>query len=176
MTSETTWKEKIVTARKLRGKTAAIVYDRIVLLDAVFDDADFRNENDFDDIQAVEHLDAEIGDLAADFLTLRRVLKLSPNKKEWAGRDLRRMIAETLEADRESSKSEGPVKTYRRATLAELDKALEEKELAETRLVIVERRNRELEENNRLLREEVAGLQGRIHELERIVNRDLAAA
>lgn len=176
MTSQRQWKQKMLEARKLRGKTAGIVWQRVKLLVEVFDDQDYRSDNgDLDDMAAAEKLSGELGDVAADFFMLRRVLDRMPLKSDWEGKDLRKMIAEVRELDKKDDNKE-PRSPRRTATVKQLDGVQQERDVAEKRLTIAESTLAELRSENRQLREELAVARGRIEELEKALNRELVAS
>jgi len=167
------WKKKLFKSRELRGKTAEIVYDRITLLVEIYDDDQFRQDSgDPDDLSAATLLDAEVGDLCADFLELRCVLDSFPNKGDWTDKNLKKLVAAALDGSRTRRKSK---KSERRTvTLKEHEKIQVKAGEAEARAAqlgrVLDESQKDMEtlrQENQSLREDLAEARGRIRELER---------
>lgn len=183
------WKSNILEARKIRGKSMDLLYDRMTLLCQTFDDLDFREENGFDDdLEAAEYLDKEVDEFQtigsrSPFLTLRALIQRFPDKSQWSGNSLRAMLQKMDEESQQAREHDPPARQARRATIKELEDAVKRAEYAETTVRNLqertEQRKTELERalaRIRELEDENATLRGRISELERIVNRQLIAA
>lgn len=159
MPTAVAWKQKLIKAEDMRQSSVASIYDRAKLLNDVFDDTEFRDDNNLDDLRAAEVLDSYLTDVAASFLELRSVLEMFPNRDQWAQRDLKKMIAEMM--DRKASEAPADTGAVRRKRVTRADfEALEQErdELAA--------RVEQLLAENRELRDQLAVTNFRLAELE----------
>jgi hypothetical protein len=94
------WRIKINEARELRKKGSELLYDRVALLAACYDDADFRQWHVDEGTNELDYLDEELSDVAATFLTMKAVLDANPNKEDWIRHNVRDLIALVLDSQK----------------------------------------------------------------------------
>lgn len=164
------WKLKLEKARELVGKSNAGLYDRVKLLVEVYEDPDFLDFHDNVYDKAEAELDKALGDYGICFLDAMDIMKHFPKKAEWKGGNLREMLAEAVQARINSRREKAP-KSKRKGPVAhkEYEKVLKAKEAADQRIKSLEEDNLRLREENRKLTAEVARNEGRIAELERVL-------
>lgn len=177
------YKDKLLQARKMMGRSGLALYDRMRILMEVFDDRIFRTEENIaDDLKADEYLTAGyLRDVSSwSFLELRSLMQFAPDKSQWGTGDLRRLMAECIEANRPKREERA---TRTRVTAEELEAARSQAKHAEARAKYVETELLETKKSyeqlcveNRELREELAHAKGRIAELERMLTRQLQPA
>lgn len=182
-----TWKELLTEARGLSGELCDVVYRRTKLLAEIFSDQDWRNDVGLrDDFAAADWLDGEFRDLGLTFMQCRALLEEWPEAKRWKQGDLLGMWEELREkrrvADEERPKTKRTIVTKQMyADLEDEKEELEvrnrylERELQSTHAT-VESELEQLRRRNRELEEQCATLRGRIQELERLLDRQEAAA
>jgi len=105
------WELKMHEARALRRQGAAILFDRIALLIACYDDVEFRAWHEAAGTNELDFLDEELSDTALTFIALRSVMTAYPNRAEWIQHNIRELIALTMAAEAEASaadKEQGP--------------------------------------------------------------------
>jgi hypothetical protein len=91
------WEAAINRQRELRRRGSELLYDRVKLLCNVYEDTEFHDwcrENGMTDL---EYLDAELSDVACEFMTLKAVFVSHPSVEDWVGGDIRKLIAEAME-------------------------------------------------------------------------------
>lgn len=101
------WEVKMNQQRKLKAKGAEVLFERVSICVACFEDPEFVDwcvENGTD---SLEFLDEELSDTAVNFSTLAKVLETFPTKEEWVKHNIRTMIAMVLE-DQKSKKDGEP--------------------------------------------------------------------
>lgn len=156
-----TWQKMLAQAREMRGQAGAALYDRMQLLVNVFEDADWRIRNgNFSEDEWMGLLDEEVSDVFLSFGELRDMLIYAPERSQWSDGRLDKLRAEMIESrkrGRQAAKDNGE------STGGATRKSLKEKYT-------------ELETENQRLVRELAKAEGRIEELERIVNGELAVA
>ena len=169
------YKQKLIVASQMQAQTKGSIYDRVKILNEVFEDRDFRAEaGNLDDFKADDHLSRYVNDTGFSFLQLRAILEHFPDRAAWEQGLLAEMYDEMRDAKARRNRAERePAATpRRRVTAAEYDKLAEEK----ARMEVLVRQTREqihqATDHADELRAEVARLQARIAELER-ENRDL---
>lgn len=167
------YKKKLIVASELRAKGREALHERVSLLVAVFEDREFRSDNQqFDDLKAAELLDSYLEDTALSFLEARAVLQTYPKFDQWTGKTVRELYESALESSRLSDDVK-PRATPRRVTL----KMFEEEQLgrreAESEGRQLKKKLSDLEAENKQLIRDLAKAEGRISELERIVRREL---
>lgn len=171
--AETSYKAKLLNARAMRGKGGFAAYDRVTLLNGVFDDRDFRADiGNVDDFRAADVLNEYTEDLALRFLELRAMLEHYPERSQWKDGKLRTMYDEMRAARNVDAE---PTKRQRQSVTREQYDALQnDKQHAEARAKFLDgelsqRQNRlaELERENAQLKQALARAEGRIEELER---------
>lgn len=175
--SEATYKAKLLNAKSMRGKGGFAAYDRVTLLNSVFDDRDFRADiGDVDDFRAAAVLSDYTEDLAFKFLELRAMLGYYPERAQWKDGKLRTMYEEMRVAQRAADAD--PRKRSRTVvTREQYDAVSADKDHAEARAKFLDgelARSRDriadLERENGDLKHALARAEGRIEELERRIN------
>lgn len=136
-TKTANWRNKLDAARALAKQGAALVYDRVVLLRDVYDDAAFLNDCDRRDASPLEELNDEVADTAMTFVTLQAMLDKFPNREDWEARRLQDMAAEIVVArSKTKSKDAGRLswkKKYQQL-LSEFEALQRKHEILEARL------------------------------------------
>lgn len=169
-----TYKQKLIEALEMKKRGREAIYERIGLLVSVFDDREFRaDNNDLDDIKASEILDGYLEDTALSFLEARAVFLTFPKFSQWQGKTLRDLYESSLESAR-GGEEETTRQTRRRATLADLETERQARMSAEAESRNLKKQVEELDATNRTLIRENAKLEGRINELERVMKREFA--
>lgn len=92
--SKAKWLLRINQARELRKQGAAILFQRVSLLNECYENEDFRAWCAANNHVDLGFLDAELEDVACDFLTLKAVLANYPAETDWKKNNLRNMMAE----------------------------------------------------------------------------------
>lgn len=105
MATKKKWELKLHQARELRKQGSEILFDRITLLVACYDDEGFRKWCADSETDELNYLDEEVSDVAATFLTLKAVLAEFPTKEEWLKHNIRVMIA-TVIANQKDAREE----------------------------------------------------------------------
>lgn len=166
--SETGYKQLLIEARKLRGRSGLQAYRRAKLLCQVFDDLDFRADcGNLDDFQAAAILDEYVEDLCVSFLDLRRILHRFPKPKAWSEGRLTRLYNEAMKIDEQEKPLSGKSRPANPETRQRLETQLVEarKELARREAVKVSEvdqlraRISELEAENASLRQRITELE-----------------
>lgn len=101
MAKTKTWTQKIAQHDSLAMEGAGLLYDRVKLLMEVHDDPEFRSDMQAREQDVYEFLDQKVGDTGQPYLVLVAVMDEFPDKRQWQGQLLQRMIAEIMERDRE---------------------------------------------------------------------------
>ena len=178
-----TWQQNLAQAREMRGQAGASLFDRLKLLNAVFEDADWRvRTGKTDEGQWLDMLDEEVADAFLPFAELRDMLLYAPERAQWSDGKLTELRAKMHEdRRRQRSESAAPQPQRKRVTADDL-KAVEREKAQSKALYLdgecksLQERLKELEVENRRLTRELAKAEGRISELERMVKGELAAA
>ncbi len=170
--TEKRWKKALLEARQQADRGLTCLFRQTKLLIEIFDDAEFRADAGLrDDLQAAEWLDAEFPNAPLKFLEMRAILQAFPEEKDWREQSLQEMFASI-----KPSKPEGQVQHARMSIKkADYEKACEERDHYKARAKYLDEQVAELEADRDTHRQEIAKLKGRIHELERLVARELAA-
>ncbi len=156
----TGWKKKLAQAKDLRKQAAALIYDRVSLLVAVFDDPDFLADEGLDQLSAARRLDAEVADVCAGFLELKATLEFYPDRKQWIGRNLQLMVAEVMEAeDKAHAANHEPRKRAKRHTKAEFESLESERDRLKIQVA-------DLKSENDAMREEIGAIKSDFSRLE----------
>lgn len=167
------YKKKLIAASELRTQGRAALFQRATLLVEVFEDREFRADNDqFDDLKAAELLDSYLEDTAATFLEVRAILQTFPTLEQWKGKTIRELYESALESSRASSEEKTRA-TPRRITIKQFEGEQQARKEAEAEVRNLKKQITELEASNRKYIRENAQLEGRITELERIARREL---
>lgn len=186
------WQRMWEQAKTLTGQAGLAAYDRAKLLTAIFNDTKFRDAHPTeDDHQLGDRLNELCEDLAMKFWRLKQLVEHFPAREQWAEGKLETMLA-TMLAERKAASDEGrQPATQHRVKRADYEKLADEKahvesklkhfeqmhsETVETKQQIIDRQATEIVE----LRRQLAVAEGRIAELERqierVMDRELAAA
>ena len=88
------WEMKMHEARALRKQGLSVLHQRVKLLVACSQDAEFLAWCDDTSTDAQEYLDNEVADTCTDFTTLALVLKHVPRADQWKNRNLRELVLE----------------------------------------------------------------------------------
>lgn len=107
---EKTWEVKMHEAREMRKKGAGLLYDRVALLIACYEDDEFRAWHETNGTNELDFLDEELSDTAVGFLTFRAVMNSYPKRTEWITHNIRELIALTIAAESEKKKRDGDEK------------------------------------------------------------------
>lgn len=181
MQSKQSYKNTLQEILKLKSANASKLYERVQLLVAVFHDRDYRLDlGNVDDFKAADTLDVYLDDTPFGFLDLAAVLKHFPSRKEWTQTSLRELHAKACEL----SKPESPVRKSRpAATLKQVEELETAKKAAEGQVKFLQTQLQEtrltydeLLAENRDLRKQLHIAEGRIAELEKLLQRDFATA
>lgn len=108
--SQKTWEVKMHEARAMRKKGAGLLFDRVALLIACYDDAEFRAWHESEGTNELDFLDEELSDTAVGFLTFRAVMNSYSKRNEWVDHNIRELIALTIAAENEKKKRDGDEK------------------------------------------------------------------
>ena len=98
------WEVNMHEARELRKKGAGLLYDRVALLIACYDDGEFRAWHEANGTNELDFLDEELSDTAVGFLSLKAVMASNPNREDWIKHNVRDLIATTMAAEAEGKK------------------------------------------------------------------------
>lgn len=171
MTDTKNFKELLLEARKLRGKSGENAWKRAKILCQIFEDRDFRDSvGAVDDFKAAEMLNAEVEDLCLTFLQLRQIFIEFPKKSDWADGRLKTLYEKAKSKPVEES--DKPKRSVNRITKKEHEQVLREKEEAIARANYSDRQRAELLEKLEQLQGENNQLRGRISELERLLSKE----
>lgn len=181
--SKATYKEILIKVLEMQSKSASDLYQRATLLVVVFDDSEFRADaGNADDHKAADMLDRYVGDSAYSFLQLRAMLIAEPKREAWKTKTLR----EIWDAASRKAEVTGAATATRRAVkLKDFEQVQLERDSLQSQLAHTRKSGEEtIEELRSLLRQreqeiaelkrEIAVAQGRIEELERMVEREFA--
>lgn len=98
------WESKLHEQRQIKKKSAGMLFDRVSLLIACYEDDDFRAWHEQQGTNELDFLDEELSDTAVGFLTFRAVMNSYPKRDEWIKHNIRELIALTLAAEKEKKK------------------------------------------------------------------------
>lgn len=114
------WELKLHEAREMRKRGSELLFDRVSLLVACYDDDAFRSWCSETETNEVDYLDAELNDTAATFMTLKAVLHQYPVREEWVKHNIRDLIAQVLaeQAEKTKRERENPKPTWKERALA----------------------------------------------------------
>jgi hypothetical protein len=166
-----TTEQKLAKLKTLRDSAGKTTFERIKLACAVYEDRDWVGHF-ADDAAAEAHLQEEyLADLCGtvSFLDCYRILQAVPQEEDWkrCKFNLRRLYA--LMEERQPTPKE-PRSERRRPMKADDAEALQEDlKNAEVTIKRREDESRKLYDENEQLRQKVARLEGRIEELERML-------
>lgn len=112
MVEKVKWELKLAEARKLRSNSSEIIFQRIQLLDEVYQDLAFRDWCRSAGKDAVLELDKCVDDLPVEynFLVLQAIYRKNPKRQTWIKLGLRRLYAALAE---EQAKQRVPVEGER---------------------------------------------------------------
>lgn len=176
MSSKTKWTMTLRKVDEMIAASNASLYDRVKLLCQVWDDQDFIAHHNGDVDAAEKHLNQKLGDYAIGFFEARSLLKHKPRRGDWEGGSIRQILAEALDAERQSRKQEavdqpqrkGPVpRKEHEQVLQQLERVTERNEQQADEIGSLRAKIAELEREN-------ATLRGRVEQLEKMVGRAAA--
>lgn len=180
------WEQLLQKSKELRGKSNGLLFDRAKLLVEVWNDGEYLAFHKGDLAKAEDYLDAEVGDYGLCFFDLKAMLESFPKRAQWEKANLRELLAQALEmvaVERKERQADSVPVIRQRVTRKEYEEAVAETARVEKRAELYEseadklrRRVMELEAENRNLVAENARLEGRISELERMLNRQRVTA
>lgn len=96
MTKEKSWRVFMEEQRKLRKKGAALICQRIKLLQTIEKDQGFVAWCEDTGTNTYAVLDEELMDVGFDYLTLSKVLECFPSEESWQDRPLQKLVAEAV--------------------------------------------------------------------------------
>lgn len=161
------YKHKLIRAKELQGNACAILYDRISLLVEVYNDPQFHEFENLDEFTAASRLDAYLTDVAENFITLKAVLELFPERETWEKRTFRELLAHARGvAEEKRRKAREPQVAAHRVTKQELKQVAEERDDAIKVAESAQETAAELRRENDRLKKELAVAEYRIKELE----------
>lgn len=112
------WEIKMLQARELRKKGAELLYDRVVLLVACYDDKEFLAWHEQQGTNELDFLDEELSDTACTFMTFKSVLASFPKRDEWSTHNIRELIALTIAAEKIEKEDNGKRVSWKERALA----------------------------------------------------------
>lgn len=89
----TQWKAVWLKVNRQYKGLRADLWEITTLLNEIFDDAEFRAENNLrDDFAAAEWFDSRLPELPVDFMDLRKIMESYPAKNDWRDQKLSVML------------------------------------------------------------------------------------
>lgn len=114
------WEMAMKEQRELRTQGASLLYKRVKLLIECYDSQEFQAWCKEQDIVDLDYLDAELADVACDFLTLKAVMDSNSDESTWQRCNIRDLIAEVIaEQKAKRDNQEQRVSWKERAMMAE---------------------------------------------------------
>jgi len=160
------WKQWLQEVERLNAEIGRSLYERARLLVAIFEDAEFRAENDLaDDFKAADWLQSHNPGSGFTVLDYRRMLAFQAAPEQWA--DPLKLWDEMRAAEKanaETSKCKSPARWS--CTKAEVEHLQRREAWLEKELATRDQRIRELEGQLARLHKELAIRDQRIRELE----------
>lgn len=175
MAKRSGYKKKLINVSELKASGIERLHERVKLLVEVFEDHDFRTDINGDDFAMSAALDKYVDDCALSFLELRSVLQSFPDPDEWKKTSLRQLYANAVSRSSAPNVAGDEPKPERRSvTIKQFDELSDrlKDESCRANSLFVE--ITELRSENRRLLAENARLEGRIAELERMSDRQMA--
>jgi predicted nucleic acid-binding Zn-ribbon protein len=152
------YKTNLLEARKLRERSGANAYKRIVLLSRVYHDEEFRADNDvLDDLKLADLLDDYVDDLCLSFLELEKLLEYYPRKEQWADGKIWKMRQKMISGNRLAPSAKRSPK--QRQIEDQLTQARREKVRQRAIIDQLMARIKQLEEENEALNVKIAELE-----------------
>jgi len=107
MTAEgTKWELKMHQARQLRREGAGILYDRVSLLVACYEDKEFQAWHEANGTSDLQFLDDELTDTGLTFWTLKETLAMFPSREDWVKHNTSLLVALAMKAEADRRKRE----------------------------------------------------------------------
>jgi len=139
------WKQHLLEARQHYGRLNASLWRWTKAMAAVFDDAEFRADNQLrDDFAAAAWIDQEFPGLPFGFLELRAILTVFPEEKSWRNAKLSDLWDRARDTARLAD--DRPRRTISRITKAEHQAVVEERDFWKARAEYLEKENSKLKE------------------------------
>lgn len=185
MATKTGYKKLLLKAKELMGQAGLLAFDRAKLLTEVFNDRDFRADlGNADDWKAADALNEFCRDLALKFDRLRQLIEHFPDRGQWATGDLEGMLARMIEdkrgEEREANAPAAKVNRIKREEFEAVQQQVAHEQARAKHLESVVSAKREeiqwLREENAELKHKLAVAEGRLTELERLLDRQQLAA
>lgn len=172
------YKTLLIEARRLREEAGSNAYERAKLLVGVFADSDFRADyQQYDDAKLAEELDQYVDDLALDFLQLKALYERFPSSSDWEDGRINKLYRTLIEekANEQRRKANNDVRpVVERVTKKDVAQLRDQLQRAEVRVgenalraETAENEVQSLRAENAALKAKIARLEGRIEELER---------
>lgn len=149
MVKRQSWSQRIAEHDRLAKDGAGLLYERVRLLVTVHDDPEFRSAMAARNEDVYDFLDLKCGDTGQTYLTLAAVLDVFPDKADWEGQLLHKLLAKVMLADEQrraegKQESEGGAarkswKQLYEELKASFDEVVREKEILSARLDQLER-------------------------------------
>ena len=154
-----TWEKNLERGRRLAGKGRTTLFERVAVLSKVFDDADFKQDMLKDGKNPGEVLSEVCEDTCCNFTELYQMLKMFPQKEQWASGNLMEMkiaLIDSVRSRNGKNKEESKVNGRRDRSLSWKRKFLS----LEVKYKILEERCRQQEKEIQHLRQVIkdAGL------------------
>lgn len=182
MSRKVKWEIVLRNVDELIKQSNAGLYERVVLLQQVWDDPEFLAFHKSDVDEAEDHLNQKLGDYGITFFDAAAMLKHFPDRAEWASSSIRDLLAKALDLESSARTRHEAPKPERKKPIARDEHERIKSEL-ETQVQILGKRSESLADEcsrlrseNQELRRENAELRGRLQELERVLKRQLAEA
>ena len=170
MAKQQNYKQKLLYVSEIKATGLTQLHQRVRLLVEVFEDQVFRADIGGDDYALATALDAYVDDCALTFLELRSVMQAYPEATQWERAKLRSLYTDATAKER-PAKDDEEKPARRTATVKELDElSLKLKDAEFVGKTLTEEVSELRQENRRLLAEN-ARMEGRISELERMIER-----
>lgn len=172
------WEVALKKVDSLIAASNATLYERVTLLKQVWDNADFLAYHRQDIDKAEQHLNAKLGDYGLTIFDCLALLKQFPHRENWEAGKLRQMLATALEAEELSRANAAGPKAERKGPIArsEFEKLEDSLRHMNSRADSLAEENGRLRSENAQLRSDLDHARGQIRELERILEKQLAAA
>lgn len=193
-----TWTQKLARNKELVRKGAAALWERARLLVEVYEDAEFLSDCRQHRTNPEDRLDSELSDTGYwTFAAIRKVFKAYPKRKQWEDRAPVKLLADILTAEaeerrRQQAEDDKPI-TRNRVSQKDLETVQNQLAVSKARedsireelsrqtqthrseLEMLQEENEQLREENAELQRKLERANGRIEELELLLDRQHAS-
>lgn len=171
------WKRLWLKAAALTGRMTVTLYRRTKLLVAVFEDAEFRADNDLrDDEQIGDYIDDHFPPLGLTFLQLRYLLQRYPKESQWKGANLAGLYAGARAADSAGQEeSNAQKRTSTRITKAQYEEACRDRDHWKARSAYLSKQVAELRAKLDAAQDSIVDQRARIDELQGMLTSELVS-